>query len=641
MSKLKDGFRYQTPHEALKAHWGFDDFRGIQSEIIQNVLANRDTLGLMPTGGGKSVCYQVPALVLPGVTLVVSPLLALMKDQVDSLQRKGIRAAALYSGMTLRQRENIYNRARFGGLELLYLSPERLSNPDAQTQLSTIPINLIAVDEAHCISQWGHDFRPAYRQISEIRSLFPQTKILALTATATPLVVDDIRTSLAFDKHAKTFSMSFERKNLVYAVRYVDDKVSKLIQVLSRVQGAAVAYVNSRNRTIRIAKYLNQRGIKAVFYHGGMTMKERTKTQNEWIEGKARVVVATNAFGMGIDKSDVRIVVHLDLPNTLEGYFQEAGRAGRDGQKSFGLLLYHPQDAQKLRFNLEASYPSVEKLKTVYEFISQYCHLAIGTGKDQSFDFDLLAFAEYCKLPPVEVHHAVNTLVKHNLFYLTDHAFTPSSLSFICSRETLYHYQEKNLKFKELLTLLLRTHPGAFEENVVIKEHKLTAALNQPIEEIKQNLKALNDLDVIDYIPRSETPKLIWIENRMSSKHLVIDWKQQRERKQHDEKKINAAISYALSKICRSNQLLSYFGQEAENCGQCDICLKNKQQVKELLHVFIPKVKSILKREQLTLNEMIDSFNSRHKDHIVYTINHLLEEGVINKDGQIYQLKDE
>lgn len=627
------GHRFSTPEEALKAHWGYYAFRGIQKEVITSVLKGQDALALMPTGGGKSLCYQVPALVKPGVCIVISPLIALMKDQVNNLKERGIRAAALYSGLSRREQEAIYDRAQFGGLEMLYLSPERLLTEWARIRIKQTEVSLLAVDEAHCISQWGHDFRPAYRQIEEIREFLPDTPVLALTATATPKVADDICHQLGFNLNSVRHQMSFARDNLTYAMREVDDKSTKLVQALQAIPGSAVVYARNRGRTRSLAIELQRRGISATHYHAGLTIEERDAAQQAWIKDKVRVVVATNAFGMGIDKPDVRLVAHMDLPDTLEAYFQEAGRGGRDGNRAYALLLFQQSDATLLQRQLDASSPQPDELKRVYHKLGNYCNLALGAGEGAAYDFDLVAFAKTYDLEPINVANALRVLQTEGLVYVTDAVFRPAMICMLASKEELYDYCLRNPKLDKLVQTILRTHHGSFQQFVYLKERELSRYLGMTTYDLKGQLMLLQRQKIIDYRPQGELPQLIWTKPRAPHQHLALDWKGLRERQAIKQARLKAAIKYASTNECRRVQLLGYFGEEASPCGRCDVCVANKHKSVEVPERYLLKVKSVLQRQPLAPAEVLDAFQERHHESVLGAIEYLLREGALKEKG--------
>ncbi len=627
------GQEFASPEHALQAYWGYDSFRGIQREVIQTVLDGHDALALMPTGGGKSLCYQVPAVLLDGVCVVISPLIALMKDQVANLRKRGIRAAALYAGLSRREQDAIYDRAQFGGLDLLYLSPERLLTDWTRIRLEQTDVSLLAVDEAHCISQWGHDFRPAYREIAKVRELLPHTPVLALTATATPEVADDICSQLGFLLGSQRHQMSFVRSNLTYAMRSVDDKASKLVQALQAIPGSAVVYARSRNRTRELAGELARRGISATYYHAGLSLTERDAAQRAWLHDEVRVVVATNAFGMGIDKPDVRLVVHVDLPDTLEAYFQEAGRAGRDGERSYALLLHQESDSQRLIRQFEQSSPDPDTLRRIYHKLGNYCNLALGAGEGAAYDFDLTAFAKTYDLPAIEAMHALQVLQSEGIIYLTDAVYRPAMLAMLATKEELYDYCLRNPKLEKLVQTILRTHHNTYQNFVYIRESELSKYLGMTVYDIRKQFGLLQRQKIIDYRPQGELPQLIWTVARMSHEHLSVDWKALRIRQELKRKRLVAAVAYAAKAECRSVQLLRYFGEEVEPCKRCDVCQARQHQAPQASQRYVDKVLAVLKRQPLTPTELLNAFSKRHHTAVLSAAERIVAEGKVTEEA--------
>ena len=639
------GHRFATPAEALRAHWGFTDFRGIQAEVITSVLAGRDALALMPTGGGKSLCYQVPALVRPGVCVVVSPLIALMKDQVAALRKRGVRAAALFAGLSRREQEAVYDRAQFGGLDLLYLSPERLLSDWTRTRLAQTQVSLLAVDEAHCISQWGHDFRPAYRRIAEIRRELPEVPVLALTATATPRVADDICEQLGFGLMAVRHQMSFARPNLTYAVRPTDDKLGKLVATLGAVPGSAVVYAGTRGRTRQIASELQRRGIAAGHYHAGLTIAERDAAQAAWLAGESRVIVATNAFGMGIDKPDVRLVVHLDLPDSLEAYFQEAGRAGRDGARAYALLLYRAADGEELRRRHVQAHPQPDDIKRVYHMLGNYCNLALGAGQGAEYEFDVAAFAKTYTLDSYLVVSALRILQAEGMLYVSEAVYRPAMIQLLAGREELYDYCLRQPRLEQLIRVLLRTHQGLHEDAVYLKEHELARHLGMTVGDLRAQLELLKRQKVLDYRPQGELPLLTWLLPRGAHTHLALDWRGLREREAVRERRLQAAISYAADDHCRTLALLRYFGEvrdDGDGCGGCDYCRRKPTatSVDPEVDRYLGKVSSLLQRQPLTPAQVLDSFGKRHHAQVRAAMRALVDEGLAVESQGRLRLRD-
>ena len=627
----------KTPSEILKEYWGYDSFRPQQEDIIWSVLGGNDTLALMPTGGGKSICFQIPALVQEGICIVVSPLISLMKDQVDNLQKRGIQAKAIYSGMSYRQIDELLDNCIYGRTKLLYISPERLKSELAVERISKMNVNSIAIDEAHCISQWGYDFRPAYLEIAELRKLHPKAPLIAVTATATPEVVKDIQEKLEFKK-AKVFQNSFGRDNLAYVVRKEENKDEKLVDILKKVPGSSVVYVRNRRRTKDIAIYLQKEGITADFYHAGLEPKFRNQKQADWINGKIRVIVATNAFGMGIDKPDVRTVIHMDLPDNLEAYFQEAGRAGRDGKKSFAALLYSDGDLKTLKKNFESSFPELKEIKRVYQALGSYFQLATGGGLGTSYDFNLIQFCENFKLKLLPTLNSIKHLEKMGWLALTDTIYIPSAVKVKISREEIYDFQLKNPKLEKLIKLLLRSNSGIFTDYVPIYEEKLAHHFKVEIEKIQSILNLLAKDGIIHYSPKKNKPQIVFLQERVSIEDLNLDTKLYSFLKERAKFRHEKAIEYCTKETCRSQQLLAYFGEvDSKNCEVCDICLeRNRSDLKKGdFERMSQKVRKILKKEELELKEIIESFHAKYEQKILKVIEYMESEKIIeNEDGK-------
>jgi len=510
------------PKEVLKKYWGFDEFRPLQEEIIQSVLDKQDTLALLPTGGGKSLCFQVPAMCMEGVCIVVSPLIALMKDQVYNLKKRGIPAVAIYSGMNYKQIDIELDNAVYGQTKLLYMSPERLQSELAIKRISLMNVSMIAVDEAHCISQWGYDFRPSYLNVADIREIHPDVPVIALTATATPDVVDDIQEKLLFKKE-QVFQKSFARDNLAYVVLPEEKKLERLVSILQKTKGSGVVYVRNRRKTKEIAAYLHHNRISADFYHAGLSSEERSKKQENWIDNKTRIIVSTNAFGMGIDKADVRVVVHMDLPDSLEAYFQEAGRGGRDGKKSFAILLYQVEDKFKLEGTYKTSFPPIKEIKRVYQALGSYFQLAVGGGIGRSFDFEIVKFSKTYSLELFSTFAALKILQEAGWIVLTDAIFIPATFKILVSKNELYTYQIEHRKLDKIIKTMLRAHHGAFMDYVHIRESPIANFLKIPVSEFKKSLGKLQQDHIIDYIPAKDKPQLIFTKERVDVDVLTID----------------------------------------------------------------------------------------------------------------------
>lgn len=627
------------PLSILQQYWGYDAFRPLQEDIIRSVLDGRDTLALLPTGGGKSVCYQVPALCQDGICIVISPLIALMKDQVLNLQKRGIPAAAIYSGMSRREIDILFENACNGAYKLLYLSPERLLTELARVRIQRMNVRLLAVDEAHCVSQWGYDFRPPYLRIPELREILPGVPMLALTATATAEVLEDIQEKLAFRKK-HVFRQSFVRSNLSYSVLYETKKRDKLLDILKNVPGSGIVYVKSRGEAKEISHFLLQNKINAGYYHAGLSTEERNTRQSEWIDGKTRIIVCTNAFGMGIDKPDVRIVVHLQLPDSLEAYFQEAGRAGRDGQKSYATLLYSPADADSLRFHLQAAFPSVELLARVYQALGSYTQLAVGAGIGETFDFDLPFFCATYKLEQAQTHAALRILEQDGWIALSDTTSTMARAQVIASREAIYDYQLRNPQADAVIKVLLRAYPGINSHFSDISESLLAQYAKIPVENIRQVLQMANQEGLLIYEPQKDKPQLTFTHERVSSENLLIDHQKLAWRKQRAAERVERSIHYAETRQCRSQLLLSYFDEpDSRRCGICDVCTgRNKSEVStDTFEAYERKIKEVLLKESLPPEEVLKAFALKRHEMVAKVMAYLLDERkmVLQEDGTL------
>ena len=561
-------------HQILKQYWGYDSFRDLQEDIIESIGSGKDTLGLMPTGGGKSITFQIPALAKPGICLVITPLIALMKDQVQNLRSRGIKAVAVYSGMTRAEILIALENCIFGEYKFLYISPERLDTDLFRAKLRSMKVNMITVDESHCISQWGYDFRPAYLKIAEIRQLLPGIPVLALTATATPEVVEDIQKRLQF-KESNVFRMSFERENLAYIVRKADNKQGELLHILNSVPGCAIVYARSRKRVKEIAELLNRENIIAEFYHAGLNNAVKDERQKKWQSNLCRVMVATNAFGMGIDKPDVRLVVHVDLPDSPETYFQEAGRAGRDRQKAYAVILYSKTDKTTLNKRIADTFPEKDYIKEVYEHLNYYYQMAMGDGLGCTYDFNLEEFCRKFKHFPVPADSALKILSQAGYIEYTDEQDNASRVLFIVRRDDLYHIHEMGEDTEKLIQAILRNYTGIFTDYTYIHEDTLARQTGIDRQQIYDSLVALSRRKVIDYIPHKKTPFVIYTRERVELYRLSIPRTVYEERKERYTARIKAMIDYVTSdNKCRSRMLLRYFGEKNEhNCLQCDVCL--------------------------------------------------------------------
>lgn len=589
-----------TPESILKKYWGYDQFRYLQREIIESVLAHQDTIALLPTGGGKSLCYQLPALYMEGICIVVSPLIALMKDQVDNLKKRGVKATAIYTGLTHREIDIILDNCIYGQTKLLYVAPERLKTELFIERAKMMNINLLAVDEAHCISQWGYDFRPSYLQIADFRNTLPKSiPTLALTATATGRVIDDMVDKLVLPT-PKIYKGSFARSNLSLAVRTVEHKEEKLLQALNNVPGSALVYARLRKTTHEIANLLLQHDIRADYYHGGLSHDLRKKKQELWIRNKTQVMVATNAFGMGIDKPDVRLVVHYDMPDNLEAYFQEAGRAGRDGQRAYAVIIFHPGDSPLLKHLFENAFPSIAFLKRVYQALANYYKLAVGSNALSFYDFDITDFCNNFNFHVQEVYHALNKLEEEGLISLNESFYHPSKVSFNLDKTELYKFQIANARMDPLIKTLLRLHGGEIIGNFAsISEHQIARVMNISTYKIKKMLDHMNTLKVITYDKLRDKPQLIFLTQRYDAASLPINSQRLAQRRSIAEDKLTAVLKYVEDKTaCRMNFILRYFGEHTfEDCGHCDHCLEKKrktnrsdiERIHEILHYEIKK----------------------------------------------------
>ena len=626
--------------EILKQYWGYDSFRDLQEEIITSIGEGKDTLGLMPTGGGKSITFQVPALAQEGICIVITPLIALMKDQVQNLRKLEIKALAIYSGMTRQEILTALENCIFGNYKFLYISPERLDTEIFRTKLRSMKVSMITVDESHCISQWGYDFRPAYLKIAEIRELLPEVPVLALTATATPEVVTDIQARLKF-REGNVFRMSFERKNLAYIVRKTDNKTKELLYILQRISGSAIIYVRNRRRTKEITELLMNEGITADFYHAGLDNAVKDLRQKRWQSGEVRVMVATNAFGMGIDKPDVRIVLHLDLPDSPEAYFQEAGRAGRDGEKAYAVILYSKSDKTTLHKRVVDTFPDKEYILNVYEHLQYYYQMAMGDGFQCIREFNLEEFCRKFKYFPVPVDSALKILTQAGYLEYTDEQDNSSRILFTIRRDELYKLREMGKEAEALIQSILRSYTGVFTDYAYISEESLAVRTGLTRQQIYNILVTLTKRRIVDYIPRKKTPYIIYTRERLELRFLHIPASVYEERKARYEARIKAMEEYVTTEnICRSRMLLRYFGEKNEhNCGQCDVCL-SKRATDNLSEESYEEVKrqilDLLSHSPLTPAETADQIKAEKED-IGQVIRYLLDEGELKmQDGMLH-----
>ena len=626
--------------EILKQYWGYDHFRGIQEEIINSIGKGQDTLGLMPTGGGKSITFQVPALAKEGLCLVITPLIALMKDQVLNLRNRGIKALAIYSGMTREEIVIALENCIFGDYKFLYISPERLDTEIFQTKLRHMKISMITVDESHCISQWGYDFRPAYLKIADIRKMIPDAPILALTATATPEVVKDIRLKLGFREDSKTFRMSFERKNLAYIVRRTENKQEELLHILNSVKGSAIVYTRNRKHTREVAELLTSNEITATFYHAGLNNDVKDQRQKSWLTGEHRVMVATNAFGMGIDKPDVRLVIHMDLPDSPEAYFQEAGRAGRDGMKAYAVLLYAKSDKTNLNKRITDTFPDKEYIQEVYENINYYYQMAMGDGLGCTYAFNIDEFCRNFKHFPIQVDSALKILTRAGYLEYTEEQDNNSRLIFTLRRDELYKLQEYDADTEKLINTILRSYTGLFTDYAYINEESLSIRTGLSRQQIYETLVMLSKRHILHYIPQKKTPYIIYTRERQEKKRIHLNKEVYEDRKGSYTTRIKAMIEYASAEEnCRSRMLLRYFGEKNEhNCMQCDVCLQKHEtglktgEYQELKEQILNR----LNESPYPVAELASHFQS-DTDKLKQTVSFLLSEEIIHlKDGILY-----
>jgi ATP-dependent DNA helicase RecQ len=627
-----------TIHEILQKYWNFSEFRLLQEDIIRSVLDGKDTLALMPTGGGKSLCFQVPALLNPGICIVVSPLIALMKDQVENLKERGIDAIAIVSGMGKREVDILLDNCIYGPVKFLYLSPERLLSDLVRERIRHMNVNLIAVDEAHCISQWGYDFRPSYLHLSELRELHPKVPVLALTATATDRVVDDIQEKLNF-RQPNVFRKSFERKNLSYVVFNEENKTRKLLSIIKKVKGSGIIYVRNRRETQEVARMLNQQDISSDFYHAGLESAQRSKRQEAWKTNKTRIIVATNAFGMGIDKPDVRFVIHLDLPESLEAYYQEAGRAGRDEKKAYAVLLYNRSDRLQLEKKLELSFPSIDEIKQVYHYLGNYFQLAFEAGEGISFEFDLADFCSRFKLEPIKAINCLKFLEHDEYITLSESVFLPSRLKIIVSAEEIYRFQIENAQYDSFIKMVLRSYGGLYDQYAAINEYDIAQRTQKTKAQVILILKKLEELGLVSYLQQTDKPHLQYLRSRTDSKTMYIDHPYLADRKTITEKQVHSVIHYAESSVCRNKTLLEYFGEEVDYiCGVCDVCLEEKRRKNK---AFVPdditsEIMQVLSANHLTLDELVSGLHHGVEKERIEIIRLLLDGGKIKTDGRKY-----
>ncbi|MFK7980632.1 MAG: ATP-dependent DNA helicase RecQ [Saprospiraceae bacterium] len=626
-----------TPVEILKANWGFDTFRPLQEEIIQSVLDGKDALALLPTGGGKSICFQVPALAKEGICIVVSPLIALMKDQVDNLKKRNIKAIAIYSGMRYTDIDRALDNCIYGNIKFLYLSPERLVTDLARARIAQMNVNLFAIDEAHCISQWGYDFRPPYLEIANIRELHPKVPVLALTATATHRVVGDIQEKLNFST-PNLFQKSFERSNLSYVVLPEKNKYTKLLEIVRNVKGTGIIYTRSRRNTKEVASFLQRNKVSADYYHAGLNPEIRTHKQEAWMKNQIRIMVSTNAFGMGIDKPDVRSVIHLELPDSLEAYFQEAGRAGRDEKKAYCVLLYDELDGERLRRNFETAFPSMKVIRQVYRALGSYFQLAVGAGIGRSFDFDIGTFLQRYNLKAIPTYNCLKILSQAGWLVLSEAIFSPATIKIKVNREVLYDYQLKQPKMDKVIKWILRLYPQSINNYAPFQESKIANKVGASRGDLAKAFQKMVQDQIIDYQPQKDKPQLIYLKERVDADNLAIDMALYNFRKKRYLENIEQAIKYAENPRCRSRQLLKYFGEKnAPLCGSCDVCLgRTKADFDEQEYErYKQKIKRLVKREKLTTAEIATSFGKKRTEFIEQVLAYLMDEGFVEIKEEI------
>jgi len=619
--------------DILKQYWGYDDFRPLQGDIIRSIVSGKDTLGLMPTGGGKSLTFQVPTLAMKGICVVVTPLIALMKDQVENLKKRGITAAAIYSGMSHNEILMTLDNAVFEAYKFLYVSPERLATPIFIEKIKQATVCMIAVDESHCISQWGYDFRPSYLRIADIRELLPDVPVLALTATATPEVVDDIQLQLHF-REPNVFQKSFHRSNLAYVVRTAENKDEHLLKILNSVPGTSVVYVRNRKKTKEISDFLNLNGISAENFHAGLKNETKDAKQSRWKSGETRVIVSTNAFGMGIDKAEVRTVVHMDLPDSLEAYFQEAGRAGRDEKKAYAVLLYNNGDSVKMRKRVSDSFPGKEMVLKVYEALGNYLEMGVGSGLDKVFAFDIGDFCMKFKLPILITYNCLKILQQASYLELTDEQDSSTRVLFIVGKDDLYN-QKQTPDQEKLIHILLRSYTGLFTDMASINEETIAKRLEWTRDKVYEELVGLAKERVIQFIPRKKTPYLTFVREREATERVTLGKETYDDRRERYIERVKSVLDYAKEEnICRSQVLLSYFGEkETKPCGKCDICQKKKEKLvtEEDFETIRRHIEQALSSEELSVNALVKKVPFK-EPKVLQVIRFLKDNGQLNEN---------
>ncbi len=616
-------------HEILEKYWGYSAFRPLQEDIINSVLNGNDTLGLMPTGGGKSITFQVPALMRDGLALVVTPIISLMKDQVDNLIARHVKATYLHAGLSYTEQRKTIEKCLYGKYKFLYVSPERLASSSFLNHLRHMPVSMIVVDEAHCISQWGYDFRPSFLNIYSIREYFPDVPVLALTATATGQVVTDIVEKLKFKKGYKVFKKSFARNNLSYVVRYSDDKMTQLIHILNSVSGSAIVYVRSRKRCKQISDELVRNGIVADYYHAGLIVEDKENKQNKWKSDEIRVIVATNAFGMGIDKPDVRLVIHFDLPNSLEEYYQEAGRAGRDGKNSWAVALTTHSDQGVLRRHVTDAFPEKEFIKKVYERVGNFLEVAVGEGFEKLYDFNFNLFCQTFKLPILPTHNALQLLTRAGYIEFIEEIETQSRIMILANKNELYDIASENPNVDRVLQALLRTYTGLFSDYVFINEAVISYRYSISENDIYEALIELNRLHILHYVPRKRTPYVLYTTSREETRYLQFPKAVYEDMRARMEQRVNAVINYAFTdSACREKLLLAYFEEESDDCGRCDVCIERKKKLNHTQQDVIDGVLYVTQVKPRKMKDLIATL-SFPQDEVINVVALLVDEGLL------------
>jgi len=627
--------RLDEYRKILTRYWGFTSFRPLQEEILKSVAEGNDTLGLMPTGGGKSLTFQIPAVAGEGLCIVITPLIALMKDQVDKLRQMDIRAMAIHSGMTREEIDISFDNCIYGDYKILYMSPERIRSEIFEKRVGAMNVKLVAVDEAHCISQWGYDFRPSYLHIAGIRKLVgDDVPLLALTATATTRVVEDIMDKLEFRK-PNVLKASFDRKNLVYLVRRVEDKEKYLLDTLQKVKGSGIIYVRNRKKTREIARFLLENKISADYYNAGLSSEQRELKQNAWTSGKPRIIVATNAFGMGIDKAEVRFVIHWDIPDSIESYFQESGRAGRDGKKAWAVQIYYDSDISRAKDRVNRKFPPVDYIKNIYDLLCNYLQVPVGSGKNVVFDFNMAEFVSRYRLSITGVYNSLRFLEREKYIELTEELNNPSRVFFKVSRDDLYKFQVANATLDGFIKLLLRSYTGMFTEYVPVNEEILARKSGLSRDDIYKFLLNLSKKDIINYIPGKKTALIIFTEERLDRKSLYISPENHRDVMEKYLERLDEMIKYVTSKSkCRASMLLDYFGQESVRCGMCDVCMSRNEldMSKYEFDQILDEIKVILQNEEMTTDKLLSELDAE-KDEAIKVIRWLLDHDKILKDN--------